>query len=308
MSRDSRYSAAAYARVLSGTAEGVGSIADLIASAQRVSGTRFTADQLVARRAPRDLYRIYDAVIETLDAPGVDSVAAPISSITTLPGYTEFRSIASSEPIAKLKVAFLLAAAYRASDRGFTDRKGAAFGAAALSLAEAGRHQGEEQGSARIINGITDIYAGGLDVFKANAGTISNLAVRTEIERALRAGTDSSAVRQAVSRSQDSAAALREAKEDIESEEMKDSFFQNLFAEGGSTARWAIGATALSVVAIAALVMYRKRQDGSRQNPGQAGGVSSFYSEDQHSLPPAAEEQRKRVFAAMQKHRTSDGT
>ena len=127
-------------------------------------------------------------------------------------------------------------------------------------------------------------------------------------ERALRAGTDSSAVRQAVSRSQDSAAALREAKEDIESEEMKDSFFQNLFAEGGSTARWAIGATALSVVAIAALVMYRKRQDGSRQNPSQAGGVSSFYSEDQHSLPPAAEEQRKRVFAAMQKHRTSDGT
>lgn len=297
MGRDSRYSAAAYARVLSGATQGVGSVADLIASAQRVSGTRFTADQLVARRAPRDLYRIYDAVIETLDAPGVDSVAAPISSITTLPGYTEFRSIAASEPIAKLKVAFLLAAAYRASDRGFTDRKGAAFGAAALSLAEAGRHQGEEQGSARLINGITDTYSGGLAVFRANAGTISNLAVRAEIEQALRAGTDASAVRQAVSKSQDSAAALREAKEDIEADERKDSFIQGLLAESGSTTRWAIGVAALSAVALAALVL-RRRSPSVRPNP-----VSAFFDEDKHPLPPAADEQRKRVFAAMQKHR-----
>lgn len=309
MSRDYRYSGAAYARVLSGHL-GVVSVSDLVEKAQRVSGTRFTADQLVARRSPRDLYRVYDAVLEILDPPGVDALAAPIPSITALPGYVEFRGIAASEPIAKLKVALLLAAAYRASDRGFTDRKGSVFGSAALSLAESGRHQGEEQGSARVISGITDVYSGGLAVFRANATTISSPAVRAEIEQALRAGTDSGAVRQAVSKSQESAAALREAKEDIADEERKDSFFQSIFAEGANTTRYAIGAAALAAVAIAGLVLYRKQATRSnplhlaspRSNPfreNSGSGVSEFFIEDKHPLPPAADEQRKRVFTAM---------
>lgn len=312
MSRDYRYSGAAYARVLS-DAYGVLSISDLVAKAQRVSGTRFTADQLVDRRAPRDLYRIYDAVIDTLDAPGVDSVAAPIASITELPGYTEFKSVAASDPIAKLKVAYLLAAAYRASDRGFTERKGGPFAKAALSLAEAGRHQGEEQGSARLIYSIADIYGGGLDVFRAHAHTISNPKTKAEIEQALRAGTDASAVRSAIAKSKDSAEALRAGKEDIEAEERKESFFQNLFAEGGSTTRWAVGVAALSAVAITALVVSRRRSvvvsnplAGPRANPHN-NPVSGLFAEDQHPLPPAADAQRKRVFAAMEKHRIRDG-
>lgn len=320
MSRDARYSAAAFARVLSGAADGVGSatfgvpsIASLLERAQRVTGTRYTADQLIDRRAPRDLYRIYDAVLSILDAPGLDAVAAPISSLTALPGYTEYRGVAASDPIAKLKVAYLLAAAYRASDRGLTERKGAAFARAALSLAEDGRHQGEEQGSARLIYSISDIYTGGLNVFRAHASTISNPTVRAEIEQALRAGTDSTAVRTAISRSQDSAAALRAAKDDIEDEARKDSFLQNLMSESGSTTRWAIGAAALSAVAIAALVLSRRNQApvaGTRANPltnPQTNPASALYVEGQHPLPPAADAQRRRIFAAMQQNRRQDG-
>lgn len=308
MSRNYRYTGAAYARVLS-DAYGVLSISDLVAKAQRISGTRFTADQLIERRAPRDLYRVYDAVIDTLDAPGVDSVATPIASITELPGYTEYRSVAASDPIAKLKVAYLLAAAYRASDRGFTERKGGMFAKSALSLAEDGRHQGEEQGSARLIYGIADIYGSGLDVFRANAHTISNTKVRAEIEQALRAGTDAATVRNAIAKSQDSAAALRSAKEDIADEARKDSFFQSFLSESGSTTRWAIGAAAVAAVAITALVVSRRRSvvvsnplAGPRSNP-----ASALYVEGQHPLPPAADAQRSRVFAAMQAHRVRDG-
>lgn len=165
--------------------------------AKKALGVRYTNSDLRARGAVVGIYDQYDAVADLLEMP-LAYTSASITDITKLPDYENMKKVPSTDAGARMKAAYWLAAAYRASRRTLSGREGSILRANAESLAESGLADGVSTGSGLATGQIVDIYTTARALLIQNRNTIENASVYDQIDAILKAGAAKGAVSAAI--------------------------------------------------------------------------------------------------------------